>query len=74
MNDHYHNNVSTLLGVIMGNLALATFERTAKEKDIAIKGMYAALNELTTPGSDLHSKDMTGKDIIEVFNKHKEKL
>ena len=74
MTDHYHNNVSTLLGVIMGNLTLASFEKTVAEKDTIIKGMYAALNELTMAGSDLHRKDMTGSDIIEVFNKHKEKL
>lgn len=74
MTDHYSNNVSCLIGVIMGNLTLASFERTVEDKDIIIKGMYSALNALTISGSDLHRKDMTGAEIIEVFNKHKEKI
>ena len=72
--NHYSNNVPCLLGVIMGNLTIAELERTTKEKDIVIKGMYAALHELTNAGSDLYRKDMTGAEIIEFFNKHKEKI
>lgn len=72
--DHYSNNVPCLLGVIMGNLTLASIERTVEEKDIIINGMYAAMNELIMMSSDLHRKSMTGTEIIEIFNKHKEKL
>lgn len=74
MIDNYSNNVSCLLGVIMGNLTLASFERTVEDKDIIIKSMYSALWELTNHTSDLYKKDMTGTEIIEFFNKHKEKI
>ena len=73
MTDHYSDNVSCLLGVIMGNLTIASIEKTAEEKDVIIKGMHAALNELSFGGSDLYRKKMTGTEIIEIFNKHKEK-
>ena len=74
MIDHYSNNVSTLLGVIMGNLTIASIEKTIADKDLIIKGMYSALEDLTIAGSDLHRKEMTGAEIVEIFNKHKEKL
>ena len=74
MTDHYSDNVSCLLGVIMGNLTLASIERTVEDKDVIIKGMYSALHELSFHNSDLYRKSMTGTEIIEIFNKHKEKL
>lgn len=74
MTDHYSTNVSCLLGVIMGNLTLASIERTVEEKDIIIKSMYAAILEMSFYNSDLYRKSMTGTEIIEIFNKHKEKL